>query len=453
MLLIMVRPAIDLEPYKADIISLFHEDHSTARIASIIEARYHVRVGERTIKTRLSGWGVSKRDRTATTDSSLHSRIKELFFERCLSDAEILRTVRAEGYTVSSRTLRRIRTEQGLVRRTDDSTERQLHDDIATKHLLEAYNEGTIQGYGRELLFAHMRGEYLIIPRYRLHDIYRTIAPEAIQQRKNDMQRSRGSYIVPGPDMIWSVDGYMKLDPYGIQIYAAIDANSRYIIWIYIGIDTRTSVSVVRQYLDTIHERKIICNQIRSDHGSETSLLAKAHCYLRRAYEPEIEATQCYIFGSSTANQRIESWWAQLSKSLLFRYRNYFKALIEVGDFSKDVIPDQIALYAVYMPILRTQVSSYVHTWNQHSIRKQRERPHVVSETLEWCQGILLGLGFDPEKPPPVRPDEAEAPFRTIYLGLRERVITHMRSDTKPDLTLSEAPTGAFDWIEQQESE
>lgn len=160
-------PFIDLEPYKADIISLFHEDYSTARIASIIEARYHVRVRERTIKTRLSGWGVSKRDHTATTDSSLHSRIKELFLERCLSDAEILRTVREEGYTVSARTLRRIRTEQGLVRRTDDSSERQLQDDIATKHLLEAYNEGTIQGYRRELLCAHMRGERLSQGLYR----------------------------------------------------------------------------------------------------------------------------------------------------------------------------------------------------------------------------------------------------------------------------------------------
>ncbi|PWY70881.1 hypothetical protein BO94DRAFT_560538 [Aspergillus sclerotioniger CBS 115572] len=483
MVLIMVRPTIDLEPYKAEIINLFYQDQSTSDIASTIKAKYHVRVRERTIKSRLSGWGISKRDRTATTNSSLHDRIKVLFFERCLSDAEILRTVRDEGYT------------QGLVRRTDDSSERQLQEDIATKHLLEAYNEGTIQGYGREFLFAHMRGERLIIPRRRLHNIYRTIAPEAIQQRKNDMQRSRGSYMVPGPDHIWSVGGYMKLEPYGIQIYAAIDAYSRYIIWVYVGIDTRTSVSIVRQYLDAVHERKIICNKICSDHGSETSLLAKAHCYLRRAYEPGIEATECYIFGSSTANQRIEAWWAQLSKSLLFRYHNYFKVLIEVGDFSKDMIPDQIALYAVYMPILRTQVSSYVHTWNQHTIRKQRERPYVISgrpfmnyyhpehtinhdllvheeflqrlrnpvrgwdmaeylpaETLEWCQGILLGLGFDPEKPPPVRPDEAEAPFRTIYLGLRERVIAHMLSGAKPGLALSEAPTGAFDWIEQQGS-
>ena len=44
----------------------------------------------------------------------------------------------------------------------------------------------------------------------------------------------------------------MKLQPYGIEVYAAIDAYSRYIIWIYVGISARTQVSVVRQYLDTV---------------------------------------------------------------------------------------------------------------------------------------------------------------------------------------------------------
>ncbi|PYH32042.1 uncharacterized protein BO87DRAFT_117889 [Aspergillus neoniger CBS 115656] len=38
MVLIMVRPAINLEPYKAEIISLFHEDYSTVYIISIIKA-------------------------------------------------------------------------------------------------------------------------------------------------------------------------------------------------------------------------------------------------------------------------------------------------------------------------------------------------------------------------------------------------------------------------------
>ena len=51
---------------------------------------------------------------------------------------------------------------------------------------------------------------------------------------------------MPRPNWLWLVDSYLKLEPYGIEIYAAIDAYSRYIIWIYCGITARTGVSVVR---------------------------------------------------------------------------------------------------------------------------------------------------------------------------------------------------------------
>jgi hypothetical protein len=30
------------------------------------------------------------------------------------------------------------------------------------------------------------------------------------------------------------------------------------------------------------------------------------------------------------------------------------------------------------MPILRTEITSFVRTWNNHSIRKQKLRPHLV---------------------------------------------------------------------------
>lgn len=30
------------------------------------------------------------------------------------------------------------------------------------------------------------------------------------------------------------------------------------------------------------------------------------------------------------------------------------------------------------MPVLRSEVQSFVQTWNVHRIRKQRHRPHVV---------------------------------------------------------------------------
>ena len=65
--------------------------------------------------------------------------------------------------------------------------------------------------------------------------MYRTIAPDAVERRWKDMQRHRGAYIVPGHDYVWSIDGYLKLEPCGIEIYAGIDAYSWYIIGPYGG--------------------------------------------------------------------------------------------------------------------------------------------------------------------------------------------------------------------------
>jgi hypothetical protein len=36
-----------------------------------------------------------------------------------------------------------------------------------------------------------------------------------------------------------------------------------------------------------------------------------------------------------------------------------------------------IALYAIYMPIIRSQVHGFVRTWNVHKIRRQKRRDHL----------------------------------------------------------------------------
>lgn len=93
----------------------------------------------------------------------------------------------------------------------------------------------------------------------------KTLDPEGLAARTQRLQRHRGQYIVPGPNYVWSVDRYLKLINYGIEIYAAIDAYSRYIVWCYVGISARTSISVCRQYLDTVATLGFIPQAIRSD--------------------------------------------------------------------------------------------------------------------------------------------------------------------------------------------
>ena len=157
--------------------------------------------------------------------------------------------------------------------------------------------------------------------RDRLFSLFRTVAPEAVERRTYDMQRCRGRYIVPGPNFVWSIDGYMKLEPYGIEIYAGIDTYSRYMIWTYVGISARTQVSVLTQFLDVVDEIGLQSRIVRSDKGTETTLLAEAHHKLLKAYDPDIPLVNCYFYGSSVNNQRIERWWGTLTKGQLFKWR------------------------------------------------------------------------------------------------------------------------------------
>lgn len=117
------------------------------------------------------------------------------------------------------------------------------------------------------------------------------------------------------------MDGHDKLAPYGIEIYAAIDAYSRYIIWCYVGISNRTEISVLRQLLDSVHEYDKFPRYIRTDRGKETPMCAGAHYQLHRQQTPDIELKDCFLYGPSTANQRIEAWWQQAQMSSLYRWR------------------------------------------------------------------------------------------------------------------------------------
>ncbi|PUU76526.1 hypothetical protein B9Z19DRAFT_990287 [Tuber borchii] len=76
---------------------------------------------------------------------------------------------------------------------------------------------------------------------------------------------AKGGYFISGLNYIWSIDGHHKLSMYGIEIYAGVDAYSRYIPWIYMGISTRTGISCLHQYLEVISQTNILPHSIRSD--------------------------------------------------------------------------------------------------------------------------------------------------------------------------------------------
>lgn len=156
-----------------------------------------------------------------------------------------------------------------------------------------------------------------------LFSIVKRLDPKGLELCAADRNRRKGEYIVPGPDYIWSIDGHEKLSPFGFEIYAAIDAYSRCIIWIYVGVQGRVSLSIVQQFLRVVLEKGFIPYIVRSDRGKETPLAAEVHFALARTMQdnPGFKLRDCWYYGTSTANQRIESWWSGLEKSQLYRWR------------------------------------------------------------------------------------------------------------------------------------
>jgi hypothetical protein len=75
-----------------------------------------------------------------------------------------------------------------------------------------------------------------------------------MESRKKDFTKRRGEYIIHSLNKVWYVDGYCKLDFVRIEIYGYVDAYSRKVIWVYVGVFTYTQISVVSQYLKIVGE-------------------------------------------------------------------------------------------------------------------------------------------------------------------------------------------------------
>jgi len=162
----MVRPTIDLELYKAQIINLYQDGRTPAAISTLLQQEHDLKVSPCTVSYRLQSWGAQKYNPHAVRrESSLQHRVQELFYEMGLEDSDLLEVLQSEGFQINSRTLRRVRMELGLVRRTDDPDQQKIQDQIALEGLVQEVNAGTIEGYGRELLHRHMRRAGYIVPR------------------------------------------------------------------------------------------------------------------------------------------------------------------------------------------------------------------------------------------------------------------------------------------------
>ena len=117
------------------------------------------------------------------------------------------------------------------------------------------------------------------------------------------------------------------------------------ILWCYVGISNSTALSVHKQFLLTVQSLNQVPEQMRSDKGMETLQMACSQVHLTplSASNANLRFHDAYLYGTSTHNIRIESWWRQLTDRETGEWVLFFGQRKNDGLYDGR-LPDKIAL-------------------------------------------------------------------------------------------------------------
>ena len=369
----------DLEPLREAITQRKQAKQPVSEILRWLRGE-GIRIKRAQLYNVMRDWNIVARKPSPEDVPGFDLLLQDLTYQKGLSDYEISVALSEDfDCTFKPITIRNLRLKRGLLRR--DILQRRQESIEQWRAIVEAeLRRGTLANYGRNLLYAYFKREYpmMQLGQRNLYELAREIDPEGAERRRRAVNRRRGAYLVPGPNFIWSIDGHCKLERWGFEIYGCIDAYSRFIVFAHCGYTARTSYATMVLYLNAVRKYELSPMLIRSDKGVETLMLANLHHALAVRDWPGLPFQSCYCYGTSTSNQRIESWWGQWTRTKGHAWGDYFRQLQVQNLWAEDCIEDRVALLAVFMPIIQADIKEFVDTWNFHKIRKQKNRPWVV---------------------------------------------------------------------------
>ncbi|XP_070577464.1 uncharacterized protein [Ptychodera flava] len=221
----------------------------------------------------------------------------------------------------------------------------------------------------------------------------RLLDPTGVEARQRKRFK-RGLYRSFGPNQVWHLDGYDKLKPYGICISGCIDGYSRKILWMKASSTNNNPAVIAHYYLSCIKQVNGCPLQMRSDPGTENVTVAAMQIYLRQLGNDPYSGEDSYIFGKSTANQRIEAFWSYLLRAWTEWWRQHFSNMVAEGIFVNRSNIHKCLVRFCYLEVIQGELDMIISSWNDHCIRKQAqlEVPCGIPNVLYHCPELSGGV-------------------------------------------------------------
>ncbi|XP_041835311.1 uncharacterized protein LOC121635937 [Melanotaenia boesemani] len=258
---------------------------------------------------------------------------------------------------------------------------------------IAAFVEGEMAGSGRlqGYRWMHQRAiqKGFVVSQEKIRLIIKTLDPEGVDRRRARRLRRR-QYSCRGPNALWHMDSYDKLKPYGIAINGCIDGFSRHIMWME-AYTTNSNPKVIADYfINTVISIGGCPQRLRADPGTENGHVRDMQMFLRRNHTDHHAGDGSFLYGCSTANQRIESWWGILRKQSVQFWMDILQTLKDDGLFSGDCLDKSLVQFC-FLNLIQDELDEVVRTWNTHQIRSkpthgvQKGRPILMYSMPQLC--------------------------------------------------------------------
>ena len=251
------------------------------------------------------------------------------------------------GLPTSVRHLHRLLRKKGLFRRFNFASTNSVI--LAVRKILE----GSGANFVYRAVHQQLRMEGVTTSREMVRLIMKTLDPEGVKLRKAHWLKRR-KFISPGPNYTWHIDGYDKLKAYGFPIHAAIDGYSRKILWLIVSYTNNDPNVVSLYFINCMEELKLLLKIIRSDRGSENTVIGGIQMYLRQNHRDNFSGEKSSRYGSSINNQRIESRWSFFRKRKSNWWINLFKDFSDESFYDPSNDYQRMCLFFSFHGLLQT---------------------------------------------------------------------------------------------------
>lgn len=267
------------------------------------------------------------------------------------------------------RTLQKILKEKGLKRK---SIIESPMEDIFTAITTEINDCGLNLGY--RLMWLRLKTRYnLTVKQSTVLSVMNVVDPDGIEKRSR-YKLKRRQYKVPGPNHLWHIDGFDKLKKYGFAIHGCVDGFSRRVLWLESSMTNNKPEVIAYYYLNCVQNLKCVPSVIRSDRGTENTIVEILQKALRN-YHTDIHAKdKSFIKGKSTANERIEKYWKHMINHTVGFYIQLFKLMSEENILDIGNIVHIQCLRFCFSHLINYDLKVTQCEWNKHRVRKQNIR-------------------------------------------------------------------------------